>query len=75
VEEAALQGIPTFAIDPKGDIGNLAFKSASFDFGKWSGKEVDALKIDRAKICRQPAKDIPRQGSRIQDGAKRSFKL
>jgi DNA helicase HerA-like ATPase len=34
VEEAALQGIPTFAIDPKGDIGNLAFKSANFDFSK-----------------------------------------
>jgi hypothetical protein len=49
VEEAALQGIPTFAIDPKGDIGNLAFKSASFDFGKWSGKEADSLKIDRTK--------------------------
>jgi hypothetical protein len=47
VEEAALQGIPTFAIDPKGDIGNLAFKSADFDFAKWSGKEADALKIDR----------------------------
>jgi hypothetical protein len=51
VEEAALQGIPTFAIDPKGDIGNLAFKSASFDFSKWSGKEADALKIDRAKYA------------------------
>lgn len=49
VEEAALQGIPTFAIDPKGDIGNLAFKSANFDFSKWSGKEADALKTDRAK--------------------------
>ena len=48
VEEAGLQGIPTFAIDPKGDIGNLAFKSASFDFSKWSGKEADALKNDRA---------------------------
>ncbi|HEX2014354.1 MAG TPA: helicase HerA-like domain-containing protein, partial [Nitrososphaera sp.] len=47
VEEAALQGIPTFAIDPKGDIGNLAFRSASFNFAKWSGKEADALKIDR----------------------------
>jgi hypothetical protein len=34
VEEATLQGIPTFAIDPKGDIGNLAFKSANFDFSK-----------------------------------------
>lgn len=51
VEEAALQGIPTFAIDPKGDIGNLAFKSASFDFAKWSGKEADALKVDRAKYA------------------------
>ena len=47
VEEAALQGISTFAIDPKGDIGNLAFKSANFDFVKWSGKEADVLKIDR----------------------------
>ena len=51
VEEAALQGIPTFAIDPKGDIGNLAFKSASFDFSRWSGKEADALKTDRAKYA------------------------
>ncbi len=51
VEEAALQGIPTFAIDPKGDIGNLAFKSANFDFGKWSSKEADALKIDRTKYA------------------------
>lgn len=45
VEETALQGIPTFAIDPKGDIGNLAFKSATFDFSKWSGKEADALRL------------------------------
>ena len=51
VEEAALQGIPTFAIDPKGDIANLAFKSASFDFTKWSGKEADALKINREKYA------------------------
>ncbi len=51
VEEAALQGIPTFAIDPKGDIGNLAFKSASFDFSKWSEKEADALRLDRAQYA------------------------
>ena len=51
VEEAALQGIPTFAIDPKGDIGNLAFKSAVFDFSNWSGKEADALKSDRARYA------------------------
>lgn len=48
VEEAALQGIPTFAIDPKGDIGNLAFQSPDFDFSKWSSKEADALGQDRA---------------------------
>jgi hypothetical protein len=48
VEEAALQGIPAFAIDPKGDIGNLAFQSPDFNFSKWSSKEADALGQDRA---------------------------
>jgi DNA helicase HerA-like ATPase len=52
VEEAALQGIPTFAIDPKGDIGNLAFKSGNFDFSRWSEKEADALKINRIEYAR-----------------------
>ncbi|HEX6561919.1 MAG TPA: helicase HerA-like domain-containing protein [Nitrososphaera sp.] len=52
VEEAALQGIPTFAIDPKGDIGNLAFKSPTFDFSKWSEKEADALKIDGTEYAK-----------------------
>ncbi len=52
VEEAALQGIPTFAIDPKGDIGNLAFKSANFDFSRWSEKEADALKINRIEYAK-----------------------
>jgi hypothetical protein len=51
VEEAVLLGIPTFAIDPKGDIGNLAFQSANFDFSQWSGKEADALGVDRAKYA------------------------
>lgn len=56
VEEAAIRGIPTFAIDPKGDIGNLAFRSAVFDFSRWSGKEADAQKVDRtahAEILRK----------------------
>jgi hypothetical protein len=52
VEEAALQGIPTFAIDPKGDIGNLAFKSANFDFSRWSAREADALKVDRNEYAK-----------------------
>lgn len=51
VEEAALQGISTFAIDPKGDIGNLAFQSVNFDFAKWSGKEADTLRLDRAQYA------------------------
>ncbi|HEX2557841.1 MAG TPA: helicase HerA-like domain-containing protein, partial [Nitrososphaera sp.] len=51
VEEAALLGIPTFAIDPKGDIGNLAFQSANFDFSRWSAKEADALRLDRNKYA------------------------
>jgi hypothetical protein len=51
VEEAALQGIPTFAIDPKGDIGNLAFQSPDFDFSRWSAKEADALKANRASYA------------------------
>ena len=66
VEEAALQGIPTFAIDPKGDIGNLAFQSPDFDFSAWSGKEADALKIDRAdhaKTLQQMYSDRAREFS------------
>jgi hypothetical protein len=51
VEEAALQGISTFAIDPKGDIGNMAFRSPGFDFSEWSGKEADALGIDRQEYA------------------------
>jgi hypothetical protein len=52
VEEAALQGIPTFAIDPKGDIGNLAFKSANFDFSSWSAKEAEMLGMDRTEYAK-----------------------
>lgn len=53
VEEAALQGVPTFAIDPKGDIGNMAFRSPDFDFSRWSAKEADALGQDRAQYAKQ----------------------
>ncbi|HLG37620.1 MAG TPA: helicase HerA-like domain-containing protein, partial [Nitrososphaera sp.] len=75
VEEAALQGIPTFAIDPKGDIGNLAFKSANFDFVKWSGKEADVLKIDRAKYAAGVQKTYSEKSAefKIMPGAASNF--
>lgn len=57
VEEAALLGIPTFAIDPKGDIGNLAFQSPDFDFSNWSSKEADALKLDRSEHAQNLQKE------------------
>lgn len=53
VEEAALLGIPTFAIDPKGDIGNLAFQSEDFDFSRWCGREADAQGADRRQYAVQ----------------------
>lgn len=75
VEEAALQGIPTFAIDPKGDIGNLAFKSENFDFSRWSEKEADALKINRieyAKTLQKTYGDKMREFS-VRPGAQADF--
>lgn len=35
VEAAALAGVPVLAIDPKGDIGSLAVRSASLDAGSY----------------------------------------
>ena len=58
VEEAAIHGIPTFAIDPKGDIGNLAFKSADFDFSRWSTKEADALGQDKTAYAQGLKKEV-----------------
>ena len=78
VEEAALSSIPTFAIDPKGDIGNLAFKSATFDFSEWSGKEADALKIDRSEYVKKLQKTYSEKAKEFgvsADAAKRLEKI
>lgn len=45
VEELSLGGIPILALDPKGDIGNLAIKSESFEFRPYSDHEAEARKI------------------------------
>ncbi len=42
IEEAMLDNIPTLIIDPKGDMGNLCYRSAAFDaadFVPWVGEE------------------------------------
>ncbi|MBN2895182.1 MAG: ATP-binding protein [Campylobacterales bacterium] len=41
IEEAMLDNIPTLIIDPKGDMGNLCYRSAAFeaaDFVPWVGE-------------------------------------
>lgn len=62
VEEAALQGIATFAIDPKGDVGSLVFRSANFDFGKVVQQGGRRAKARQGKICGQPANKFARAG-------------
>ncbi len=50
IEEAALDGIPVIAIDPKGDLGNLLLTFPALraeDFGPWID-EADAARHGRA---------------------------
>jgi DNA helicase HerA-like ATPase len=45
IEEAAIDGIPTIAVDPKGDLGNLLLtfpKLAPADFAPWVEDGVSA---------------------------------
>jgi len=51
IEEAAIDGVPVIAIDPKGDLGNLLLtfpRLAAADFAQW----VD---VDEARRAGQPA--------------------
>jgi len=43
IEEAAVQGVPVLAIDPKGDIGCLAIRSLDFRFRPFSDVEAKLL--------------------------------
>ena len=62
LEEAALDGIPAIAIDPKGDLGNLllAFPNlAPSDFRPWIDESEAARKQNVARrVRRQPGRAL-----------------
>lgn len=60
IEEAAIDGVPVLAIDPKGDLGNLALTFPQLraeDFAPWIDKrEVEKSGTDLADYAAQQAK-------------------
>ncbi|MBT8484534.1 MAG: DUF87 domain-containing protein, partial [Phycisphaerae bacterium] len=77
LEEAAIDGIPTIAIDPKGDLGNLMLtfpKLRAEDFRPWvdpneagrKGMTPDAYASDRAKLWKKGLKDWDQDGERVE---------
>lgn len=77
LEEAAIDGIPAIAIDPKGDIGNLALTFPQLrpeDFAPWvdpgeaarKGLTPDALAAKTAETWRQGLAQWDQDGARIQ---------
>jgi hypothetical protein len=70
IEEAMLDNIPSILIDPKGDMGNLCMRSASYDakdFIPWVGKEKAE---DTAKMWKEGIKSWDQDISRSQKLAK-----
>lgn len=76
LEEAALDGIPVLAIDPKGDLGNLALafpRLAAADFAPWvdpeaasrEGISIDALAEKSARDWRDGLERWGQDGARI----------
>lgn len=77
IEEAAIDGIPVIAIDPKGDLSNLllAFpKLLGSDFAPWVSEEEarregvskDALAEKKATLWREGLKSWGQDGERIE---------
>lgn len=77
IEEAAIDGIPVIAIDPKGDLGNLllTFPSlAAEDFRPWidedearrAGIEPGAFAVREADAWRKGLSEWGQDGSRIE---------
>lgn len=77
IEEAAIDGIPVIAIDPKGDLGNLALtfpRLAAEDFRPWvdedearrAGLDPDAFAAQQAEAWRKGLADWGQDGSRIE---------
>ena len=77
LEEAAIDGIPAIAIDPKGDLGNLLLtfpKLRADDFRPWvdereaqrKGFTVEEYAANRANLWRKGLKEWEQDGTRIQ---------
>ena len=77
IEEAALDGVPVIAIDPKGDLGNLllTFPSLSAsDFRPWidedearrAGMSADAFAAQQAEAWRHGLAQWGQDGARIE---------
>ena len=76
LEEAAIDGIPAIAIDPKGDIGNLLLGFPNLDpadFAPWvdageatrKGMSPEEFAADRSKLWRWGLADWGQDGRRI----------
>jgi len=66
VEEAAIDGIPVIAIDPKGDVGNLLLSFPNLepaDFAPWVSRGVDAA--DEARTWKEGLAAWHQDGERI----------
>jgi hypothetical protein len=77
IEEAAIDGVPVIAIDPKGDLGNLllTFPSlAAGDFRPWidedearrAGLSPDAFAAQQAEVWQKGLADWGEDGARIE---------
>jgi hypothetical protein len=77
IEEAAIDGVPVIAIDPKGDLGNLllTFPSlAASDFRPWidedearrAGLSADAFAAQQAETWREGLAQWGQDGARIE---------
>ena len=76
IEEAAIDGIPVLAIDPKGDLGNLLLTFPSLapaDFAPWidageaqrHGSTVDAYAAETAERWKAGLAEWDQDGARI----------
>ncbi|MFO7546219.1 MAG: DUF87 domain-containing protein [Trueperaceae bacterium] len=76
IEEAAIDGVPVLAIDPKGDLGNLALTFPELradDFAPWvdpqaaerKGQDVAAYAADQAETWRRGLADWGQGPERI----------
>lgn len=77
IEEAAIDGVPTIAIDPKGDLSNLLLtfpRLAPEDFRPWidedearrAGLAPDAFAAEQAASWKQGLADWGQDGARIE---------